>query len=578
MDRTFPRSHRSSCPLHSIDRCTRAAVVTRSANSNNAEGPGFKAACTARQICLPHSSSSSEMFSCSIYHSQPHHASIETRKTAERRAAANRSSTASHQESLVATPTAIVHRLKSQRSSKSDGAAAARRGLRSQHAGPGGQAAAGVDAGIGGLGRRRGGTWVAGPLFFFWGERAAFLVVDWSFHRDTPHSAIDRPIPNSTPPDQRLQRLGAEQQSHAHGRATTAGNELYLLASNFLLYTALVIVAIMISKLYLEAEPNASPRCVLLGVGHGPDERLSWRQTHASAFPCVCPHHSNPQPTQQLPCPALLEPRRPGALRRLGVLGEAQGRPVHAGLQPDAGVWWCGMDVYLHSPRPPSTSAFSAASTMYHTHTHVQNQNRRCSPRGRVRRSGSPRGCGARPTCCAPWPFAPRGSSPPSSSGASSRSACSPCPTGQHRSVRPSPLLSPATSRNQPNHQPLKSLKTPNIYRDGEYFTYSYGLVCTNRLFSLILSSVLVWVFERESITLSTVRPPRPFLSLFLSPACISGVHARRARRARLTYTPTIPQTAGAALRVQLSLRLQHALLLVSVRGPLLRDLPHAGP
>ena len=53
------------------------------------------------------------------------------------------------------------------------------------------------------------------------------------------------------------QRLAA---AHEHGRATTAGAELFLLASNFLLYTALVIVAIMICKLYLEAEPNASPR------------------------------------------------------------------------------------------------------------------------------------------------------------------------------------------------------------------------------------------------------------------------------------------------------------------------------
>ena len=41
-------------------------------------------------------------------------------------------------------------------------------------------------------------------------------------------------------------------------------------------------------------------------------------------------------------------------------------------------------------------------------------------------------------------------------------------------------------------------------YRDGEYFTYSYGLVFTNRLFSLILSSLLVWMYERESLTLST--------------------------------------------------------------------------
>ena len=49
--------------------------------------------------------------------------------------------------------------------------------------------------------------------------------------------------------------------------------------------------------------------------------------------------------------------------------------------------------------------------------------------------------------------------------------------------------------------------------RDGEYFTYSYGLVFTNRLFSLILSAVLVWVFERESLTLSTVRPLRGFVN-----------------------------------------------------------------
>lgn len=52
-----------------------------------------------------------------------------------------------------------------------------------------------------------------------------------------------------------LQRL-----PHALGREHTAGQELFLLASNFLLYTALVIVAIMISKLYLEADTTASPR------------------------------------------------------------------------------------------------------------------------------------------------------------------------------------------------------------------------------------------------------------------------------------------------------------------------------
>lgn len=45
--------------------------------------------------------------------------------------------------------------------------------------------------------------------------------------------------------DSNKQRLGASgaaqaQALHGHGRATTAGNELYLLASNFLLYTALV--------------------------------------------------------------------------------------------------------------------------------------------------------------------------------------------------------------------------------------------------------------------------------------------------------------------------------------------------
>lgn len=54
---------------------------------------------------------------------------------------------------------------------------------------------------------------------------------------------------------------------------------------------------------------------------------------------------------------------------------------------------------------------------------------------------------------------------------------------------------------------PHNSIPITNKTRDGEYFTYSYGLVFTNRLFSLILSAVLVWVFERESLTLSTVRP-----------------------------------------------------------------------
>jgi hypothetical protein len=40
--------------------------------------------------------------------------------------------------------------------------------------------------------------------------------------------------------------------------------------------------------------------------------------------------------------------------------------------------------------------------------------------------------------------------------------------------------------------------------RDGEMFTYSYGLVFTNRLFSLILSALLVFAFERDSLQLSS--------------------------------------------------------------------------
>lgn len=35
-------------------------------------------------------------------------------------------------------------------------------------------------------------------------------------------------------------------------------------------------------------------------------------------------------------------------------------------------------------------------------------------------------------------------------------------------------------------------------------FTYSYGLVFTNRLFSLILSALLVFAFERDSLQLSS--------------------------------------------------------------------------
>jgi hypothetical protein len=42
------------------------------------------------------------------------------------------------------------------------------------------------------------------------------------------------------------------------------------------------------------------------------------------------------------------------------------------------------------------------------------------------------------------------------------------------------------------------------VRREGEYFRYSYGLVFTNRLFSFILSGMLLWFFERESLTLST--------------------------------------------------------------------------
>lgn len=98
--------------------------------------------------------------------------------------------------------------------------------------------------------------------------------------------------------------------------------------------------------------------------------------------------------------------------------------------------------------------------------------------------------------------------------------------------------------------------------RDGEYFTYSYGLVFTNRLFSLILSSVLVWVFERESLTLSTVRGgPGGFVK-------VGTDHQSNQPQ---------PHPPGAAVRVQLPLGVQHALVLVPVRGPLLRHLPHSG-
>jgi hypothetical protein len=118
-------------------------------------------------------------------------------------------------------------------------------------------------------------------------------------------------------------------------------------------------------------------------------------------------------------------------------------------------------------------------------------------------------------------------------------------------------------------------------YRDGEYFTYSYGLVFTNRLFSLILSSVLVWVFERESFTLSTVSRTAE------QPSTRHKAQGRErpsqakpcmCPESRLSPTLALPHPlSGTPVRVQLPIRLQHALLLVPVRGPLLRHLPHPG-
>jgi hypothetical protein len=66
-------------------------------------------------------------------------------------------------------------------------------------------------------------------------------------------------------------------------------------------------------------------------------------------------------------------------------------------------------------------------------------------------------------------------------------------------SPRPPTQLKPSQAK--PRISRLCCLHT---HRDGEYFTYSYGLVFTNRLFSLILSALLVWFFERESLTLGT--------------------------------------------------------------------------
>lgn len=69
-------------------------------------------------------------------------------------------------------------------------------------------------------------------------HRPPILLIEHEHVHTYPHESID-PISkqHSTSSAQQAAQLNA---AHGHGRATTAGNELYLLASNFLLYTALV--------------------------------------------------------------------------------------------------------------------------------------------------------------------------------------------------------------------------------------------------------------------------------------------------------------------------------------------------
>ncbi|GAB5034879.1 adenosine 3-phospho 5-phosphosulfate transporter 1-like [Nannochloropsis oceanica] len=186
------------------------------------------------------------------------------------------------------------------------------------------------------------------------------------------------------------------------GREQTAGMELYLLASNFLLYTALVIVAIMISKLYLEAEPGASPR-----------SRARQYSSHdvlelfAGSRP---PSFASSTPVIHLPLGA----------KRSSILDFAAMSP--------------GLEGWREGGSPGESPGFRTKGEVLRTLVF----------------------CSAGLICSfLVWGI-------------------------------------------------LQERMLTMPYRDGEFFTYSYGLVFTNRLFSLILSSILVWMYERESLTLST--------------------------------------------------------------------------
>jgi hypothetical protein len=195
----------------------------------------------------------------------------------------------------------------------------------------------------------------------------------------------------------------------AHGREQTAGVELYLLASNFLLYTALVIVAIMISKLYLEAEPNASPRS---------------RARHYSS---------------------------------------------HDVLELFAGS------------RPPSSSSFSPAAPIPVVSL----------PIGKGK-SGSILN------------FAAMSPNPDASALGEGELPISPGLRTKGEVLRTLLFCTAGLICSFLVWGILQERMLTMPYRNGEYFTYSYGLVFTNRLFSLILSSILVWMYEWESLTLSS--------------------------------------------------------------------------
>ncbi len=203
------------------------------------------------------------------------------------------------------------------------------------------------------------------------------------------------PPPHTACPPHPHHQTKPQRQNNAHGREQTAGVELFLLASNFLLYTALVIVAIMISKLYLEAEPNASPRSRARQYSsHDVIELFAGSRSS-----------SGPTPVVSLPIKGILDFNAMSPSPDAGGLGDS---PNSGGLRTKNEVL--------------RTLGFCSAGLI-------------CS--------------------FLVWGI-------------------------------------------------LQERMLTMPYRDGEYFTYSYGLVFTNRLFSLILSSLLVWMYERESFTLST--------------------------------------------------------------------------